>query len=192
MLSLPGQVAMAQGSDSAKRTVQARQIVAQVGRASGRSAVRRAVEGHEAGLGFSQWIVTDTVMIGTKLTVAADRHVNDVGFDVTAMIVADAPFVEGAGTEILNDHVCARRELEKNPAALVAAQIQREAAFVAVGRGMQKTDPRRFSGQVRRQFAGDFTVDRFHLDHISAQVRQQAAAHRTCPTGGRFEHTNSV
>src|SRR5262245_26616159 len=121
---------MAQRGNRAERAVQARQIVAQISCASRRRAVGRSVERHETQFGLGQSIVTDAVRRRTELAEPADRHINDVSFDLAAMLVADTPLVEGAWTEILDDDIRARCELKKNLASLIAAQIQRETAFV--------------------------------------------------------------
>ncbi len=40
--------------------------------------------------------------------------------------------------------------------------------------------------------APDLPVERLHLDHVGAEVGEQAAAHRSRPGGGRLEDAHAV
>src|SRR5262245_17417979 len=123
---------MTQRRDRTECPMQSRQIVAQVSSASRRGAVGCAIEGHETGLGFRQWIVANPVVVLAELTEAADRNVDYVWLYLAALLIADAPLVEGARTEILDDDIYVCGELEKNLAALAAPKVQGETTFVAV------------------------------------------------------------
>src|SRR5208283_212822 len=192
MLTLAGLIAMAQRGERTQRTMESRQIVAEVSRAAHRRAVGRAVERHEAGGGLRHRVVAGAIVRRTELAEAADRDIDDIGFDRAAMLVADPPLVEGAGTEILHHDVRARGQFEEQRATLGIAQIERQTALVAVDCGVQKADPAALARQKRADPPSDLALDRLDLDDVGAKVREQASAHRTRPTGRRLEHTNTL
>src|SRR5438445_12387316 len=131
-------------------------------------------------------------MARAELPIAADRYIDDVRFDLPAVFVADAPFIESSGAEVLDNYVGPGGELEENLASLLMPQIECQAALVAVDGRMHKTDASAVAGQIGRQLAGDFPIDCLNLDHVGTQIGQQASQHRPGPTGSRFERTNAV
>src|SRR5229473_6740876 len=172
--------------------MQSREIIAEISRAAHRSAVGRAVQGHETRGRLGHWIVAWTIMVGTELAEAADRDEDDIRLDGAAMLIADTPLVEGARSEILDDDIGSGGELKENRGSRRHTQIQRKAAFVAIHRRMQKAHTTAFTGYKRAGAPSDLALGRLDLDNVGAEVREHASAHRPGPTGRGFEHAESL
>jgi hypothetical protein len=108
------------------------------------------------------------------------------------MRIADAPFVEGTGAKVLYDDIGNLGQLQEDLAALIAAQVEREASFIAIDGGMQKAHATLFAGEPGRDLAPDLAVGRLDLDHVRAEIGEHAPAHRAGPTGRSLKNANSV
>src|SRR5581483_6559912 len=148
-----------------ERAVQAGDVVADVGRAAHRLPVRFAVARHETGFGLDDGIVARPVVPGAPLAEAAYRDVHDIRLHAAHVGVAHAPARQRARAEVFNHGVRARGQLEEDLAPFGTAQVEREAALVAVDGRVEIADPAR---DERRQAAGDLALRLLDLDHVGA------------------------
>src|SRR5215469_1962402 len=190
MLSLAGAGAMLQRCERRDRSVQSRQVITQKSRSLARPSLDRPIERHESGHRLREWIIADSVVNWAELSEAADRNVNDVGLHVTTRGIANSPLVEGAGPEVLHHDVGISGELQENLAPSRCAQIEREAALVAIYRGLKKTYRAGRAGQEWRDSTPHFPGWILDFDNIRAEIRQDASTHRTRPARRGFEHAN--
>src|SRR5262249_4410049 len=77
-------------------------------------------------------IVAGPVAIRPGLAEARDRTINDFGIQRPDGVVPHAALLQRAGAEILNEHIRAGRELDKNLPRIVLADVERQAFLVAV------------------------------------------------------------
>ena len=100
----------------------------------------------------------------------------------------DAPFVQRAGAEILDQHVVVRDQLAEQRLAVGLAQVERDAPLVAVG----DLPPQRHAVLVRREppqrIAG---AGHFHLQHFRAEIGEQGRGKGAGDHGRDVEHAEA-
>src|SRR5262249_15702575 len=131
---------------------------------------------HDPEQRLRQQILTGPLRIRTVGSVAGRRRIDQRRLAPPQRVAAEAELVHDARTEILGHHVGAVDELERDRSALGRLQIERDAAFVAVGAHVYHSlavvpdvaaAPVALPGSLRR-------LDR---DHVGAEVRQRLYAH---------------
>ena len=88
------------------------------------------------------------------------------------MLVAHAQAIHDAGTRVLDDHVGAGGEAQRQLAARIGLEVHHDAALVAVHGQEQGTLAAR-PNVVERVAALPVPCRRLHLDHVRAHVAQQ-------------------
>ena len=105
------------------------------------------------------------------------------------VLVAKRPGVHGAGFEVADDHVSSGRQAHERRLSTGSTYIQGHTAFAPVA---AHEVPAQWRPRARRQPSGLVPdVGQFHLDDISAEVRQQCCGLRPLDQKTNFHHTNS-
>ncbi|GIX47292.1 MAG: hypothetical protein KatS3mg131_1503 [Candidatus Tectimicrobiota bacterium] len=179
VLSLAGQVAVAQGSQNGHRAVQAGKVIGNGVAGLGGLAVGKAGEIHEAAARLRQHVVAAVVGQGTRLAVCRDRGVDDARVDPPHCFVVDTQALDNADAEVFHHHVGVAAQGKKNVPPSRVLEVQGHVLFVAVG--VEVPSGHHFSLAVAlalrpnlQDELGDFPL--FHFDHFGAQVGQQHGA----------------
>jgi hypothetical protein len=101
--------------------------------------------------------------------------------------IREAEARQHAGAEIVDQHIRPPNQFEQDFFALGAAQIQRQAALVAVVSDEMRTI--KITAEVAEGIAALAVLD---LDHGGAQIGQQHAGERAGNHGGEFKHPHTV
>jgi len=166
----PGQ----QRERGAERAVQAGDVVGHRHRDARGRPVLVASEVAQAAHRLANDAVAGALAVGPVLAKAADAHHHQARVALRELLVAQAPLLQAAGAEVLHHHVAARSELGGDPLALRAAQVDADHRLVAENAGGVERHlvVALAHGAHRVAFRG------FDLDHLGAEVGQQATAER--------------
>ena len=104
-----------------------------------------------------------------------DPAVDDLGVNLADRVVVEPQFLDHAGAEVLDQDVEAGRELEQQVAAFFGAEVDRDAALVAVpgDEVLGVLDGAALPGEAA---AGIAHSGPLHLDHVCAQPGQGLGA----------------
>ena len=111
--------------------MQASQRVAQADTSAHGGAARFGVEVAHAAHGLGHDGEAGTVTVRTCLPVSADAQHDQAGIAAAELVIAQAPFLHGAGLEVLDQHVGLVDQLAHRIAAFGRAQIEHHTLLVA-------------------------------------------------------------
>src|SRR5205823_1151330 len=109
--------------------------------------------------------------------IAGGRSIDQSRLALLQSRIAQPEFFHDPGTEILCDHVRAVDEVQRNLLAPGRLEIERDAAFVAVGAQMQHALAV-VPDVAARPVPLPRTLGRFDRDHVRAEISQRLDAHR--------------
>ena len=112
------------------------------------------------------------VLVRTGRAVARDRAEHDLGVDLLQLLEAEAALGERAGAHRLDHRVGVADELEVDLDRLGLAQVERDAALVAVDVEVQQ---RVALDDRPRHLADVVALGRLDLDDVGAEVGEEAA-----------------
>eukprot|EP00443_Scrippsiella_acuminata_P046291 CAMPEP_0115263266 /NCGR_PEP_ID=MMETSP0270-20121206/49819_1 /TAXON_ID=71861 /ORGANISM="Scrippsiella trochoidea, Strain CCMP3099" /LENGTH=144 /DNA_ID=CAMNT_0002679237 /DNA_START=438 /DNA_END=869 /DNA_ORIENTATION=- len=95
-------------------------------------AVRHACNAHAAPHGLDEHVIGGALLIGTSVAETGDAAINQPGELLFQLLVAQPIFVQGAGLEILDQHVAVLQELLDDSLAGRLGEIQGDALLVPV------------------------------------------------------------
>ncbi len=113
-----------------------------------------------------------TSPLGPRSTssVSCDGTINEARVDYAQRLIAQAQTFHHSRAKAFQHHVCAANQLLENLLSFMRLQIQGERAFVAVQNHM-KAAVSPHAGRPPSYIVANFWI--FHLDNISAEIRQQ-------------------
>src|SRR5215471_1246354 len=148
-----------------------------------RTSAGMAGDRHQPAHALRDLVKACTGAIGAGLSEAGNRRENDPPIPRMQGLVVDAEPILHVGPEILHHHVGPRHQLQKNVASLRVFQIQRKRALVTVQVEHVVTVTRSAHAFIRIYARG-----RLDLDHVGAEICQNAAAGRTCAHAGEVQN----
>ena len=183
LLAAPFRVAreIVQGRENAQRAEQAGHGIGDRIAEMQRSAVLLAADLGKTAHRLEYAREARPVAIGPVLAEAGDTQDGEPRIDLLQPCPGDAPAVERARPEILDQNVGIGDQPAEQVAAGGLAEIQRDASLVAIG----DLPPQRLAVLVRRQRAQRIARARhLHLDDLGAIVAQQTGSERPGDHGG--------
>ena len=142
---------------------------------------------HDARHGLTDGIVANLIAVGTELAVGGDVDHDDAGVELLERVVAKAHLFNGAGAEVLHQHVGHLDQLPQNLLGLVTAQVDGEALLaavvlhpvgaLAVGVGAVK--------------AGFLALQPLNLDYLGPQACQHLGATGSCLVASQVQNSNA-
>ena len=116
--------------------------------------------------------------------------IDDIGLDLALLVIADAQLVAGVGGEAIDEDVAILEQFEEDFAPAVGAQIELDAALVAVAHEVERTIFRRHKSA---EYAQVVALPRpFNLDHVGPEIGHQPAGVVTCRQPRAFKHADSL
>ena len=172
MLALTGPQAVDQRRvDHRERHIGAGRIGHRASRAQRRPA-GYAGEGTDATHAERHAVVARLVTLRAVLSETRNRRINDRRVERAHRLVAETHLGGSAGQEVLDDHIGARRQDQREIAALGFFQVDRDAALVPVHRREGRADAV-LAADVAHVVASTRPLD---LDHIRAEIGEQHSA----------------
>src|SRR6476619_5765199 len=155
--------------------------------ANGRHAFR-ARDHRDARHGLAYRVITDLVAIRTELSVCSHIAHDAARVERFQRLIAEAHLVDGAGAEVLYEHVRHFDQLAQGGLPVLHAQVHAHALLAAVVLhpvGTLLPYPRRV---VTRLLA----ANAFDLDDFRAQPRHHLRASRSCLMTAEIDHTDAA
>ena len=152
-----------------------------------RPPVRLGLDRGQSGERLDHRVVHALVCVGPGLAEAADRDVDDVRTELPHGVLAQAHALDRAGTEVLDEHVAARDQPPQRVETGRRLEVDRERALAAV-RGEER---RARARAVRAQVAHEVALERLHLDHVRALIREHHRRDRTRDHAGQVEDADA-
>ena len=103
-------------------------------------------------------------------------------------VIAEAPFLQCARLEVLHHHVIARHQAAHDVAAFIRLEVDGDGLLVAVHRGPPQALALKMAADCTQRIAGW----RLHLDHLGAEIGEQATAEWAGNGGAEFEDPNAL
>ena len=178
------------GQQDAEHRVQPGQRVAQAQVGPHRRLAWKAVQVAETADAFAHRGIAGPLGVRPGLAVSRDARVDQPRIRRLDFLGSEAPFLHGAGAEILDQHVHAVRQLAGDAAPLVGLQVQRDALLVPP----QAAPPERRAVVVEQPPAANRVAlaRRLDFDHLGAEVSEDAAGKRPRQQLAQFEHAHAV
>jgi hypothetical protein len=148
-----------------------------------------SVRSDHTGPRASRSIVTGRAAKRTVDAEAGDGH-HDQAREVRLQFgVAQAPLLQRAGLEVLDNHVCVGEKPQDHIAALGCREVQGEALLIAV----QAVEHRRLVPEIGRSgSAALVTRWRFDLDDVSTEVAQHLCAEGAGQDPAQIQYADAV
>src|SRR5205807_2336411 len=129
---------------------------------------------HDAGVRLQHRVVAGAVAHGANLSERRDRAVDETLVLLVKVLPPEAALVERAGLERLDEHVGVISQGADDLGALVAVEVDRDAALVAVRAQVARAlvTPRRRDPTPAVVAATGL----LHLDHVGAEVAERLGA----------------
>ena len=144
----------------------------------------RAVDRDQAGRGLHHGVVAREAAQRAVGAEARDAGMDQARELLRQRLVADAPFLHGAGLEILDQHVGRLEQFQQDLAAFLLGEVERHRALVAVDAGEVGGDA--FLVERRAPQPGLVALRRLDLDHLGAVIGQHLGAVRPA------QHTRQI
>ncbi|MNT19536.1 hypothetical protein D3C72_1547980 [compost metagenome] len=130
-----------------------------------------------------------TVLVGAGLAIAGDAHHDQGRIHLAQVFPAQTPFLECAGTEVLDHDIGFSHQLAHDFLPLRAAQVQRQRLLVAA----LAVPPQRGALIQLAPFAQWIALTRrFDLQHLGAKLREQAAGIRAGDQRSQLHHAHAL
>ena len=171
------------GGHGAERGVHRRQVVGGGQRHTGWGPV--GIAGHVAHTanGLADGAVTRALGVGPGLAVAADAHHHQTGIARRERLIAQTQALHHAGAVVFHQDVGARDQLEGQFTSGGGFQVQDHGALVAQdGRRIQRD-----VADMLTHLAHRVALRGFDLDHVGAEIGQQARAGRAGDGGADLD-----
>jgi hypothetical protein len=183
-LALARLVAMMQRQQHADHAVQSHAEIDQRRAHAHRPGVLRAVDAHQPGHRLHSGVVAGQAAIGTVIAEAGDVAIDQLReLRLEHLLVADAPFLERAGLEVVDQDVGGLEQAQQHLAPLGLGEVERRHALVAV----HADEVRRGAVAERRApVAHLVALRRLDLDDVGAVVGEHLRA------VGPAEHAGQV
>ena len=124
------------------------------------------------------------------LAVSRDANQDRAAIELLQLIIAEAPFLQRAGAEILDDDVAFGRKPAQQVAAAVAGEVERHAFLVARFRKPhQRVAAFGVGAETTQRVAG---LRRLDLDHLGAELAENGGAVRPRDEGSEIEDADSL
>ncbi len=143
-----------------------------------REATHRLGEGAEAG----------PCGIWTLLAKAGKAQQHETRVDLLETLRSDAPPLEGAGPEVLDDHISPLSQTDEHFGAFRVAEVDCNGSLVARDLLPPKGDPVKLNPVTAQVVAGDGMLD---LDDVGSEVTEDLAAQRPGKDGRSVDHPHS-
>ena len=176
LLALAAALALQQREQDALHHVHAGGVVGQRGGVGGHRMRRIGLPRHHAAHRLRQHVLAALVGVRAGLAEAGADGVDDAWVERAAGVVAEAHAVHHAGAEVVDDDIGAGDQRLHRRHALGVAQVEGDAALVAVEAAEDRVvDPLRRREGRAAQVAGAGALD---LDHVGAVVAEHLGADR--------------
>ena len=148
------------------------------------------VDAHQTRNRLDGGIVSGHAAQRAIIAIAGDAAVHQAGEALGKhRVMAEAPFLERAGLEILDENVSFRQEIEQGIAAARTGEIEDDAPLVAI-------DAEEVGGcafvERRSPCTGLVAMLRFDLDDVGAMVAEDLRAVGTAEHAGEIDDANAV
>ncbi len=190
ILPAAGLLLVAQREQHADATVEAGEIVAQRRRA-GR---HRGALGHAGEIGQTAHRMRDAgkpgaVLVRTSLAIAGDAQHDQSRVQLVQDFPTDAPFLHGAGTEVLDQDVGLEGQILEHPNAFGPMQVDRHRLLVAsLADPDQRVAARRGRAEVAAGVAAQRVLD---LEHFGTELAEDAGTVGAGDDGGDVDDTDA-
>ena len=151
----------------------------------GRAAGRFAGNAHQTAHALGDEVEPAAPPVGIREAETGDHAIDEAGVGLLEGVVADTEPVQGAGTEVLDQHVGMRGEPAQDLLAVCGLKVEGDAPLVPV----HHHEGSGFIGDLRwhrtaRIISAGYLLD---LDDVGAEVGQHEAAGRTCHVMGEVD-----
>ena len=188
-LPLTGRIAMAERGQHAERGEQTGHVVGVHRRRARRWAIVRTVDVPRAAEGRSDRRVAGPLVQGPGLAEGGDARHDQTRVDRVERVPSEAPALEDAGAEVLEDDVALRHQPADDILPLRRVQVEGHELLVPV----VDSEPVR-AAVLRRAEAPEVVAPARHLglDHLGPELRHERAAERARDHLSELEHPDSV
>ena len=140
---------------------------------------------HDADETLDHRIEHGPLAVGAVGAESGDRAVDDIGVAGSDGVEVDAQPFDHPWPEVLHDDIAARRQAEHDLDPVRGREIDGETAFTPIAVGVQPPDV------VGPGHAGEFTADRFDLDHLGTLLGQDLGGQWPGHHLAEIEHPDS-
>ena len=186
MLPLPRLLGMAKGHQDADGRIETGRQVRDRNAGLDRRPIGLACDAHHPAHGLSDKVIAGPVGIGTILTKARDRAIDQARIDRRQGLIVEAVTLQPANLEVLNDNIGLRRQFADQVRPLEIGKIYGQRPLIAVGRQVIGALARHRLARVQRgdgRTPGAGIVPparRLNLDHIGPEIGEDLGAPRPC------------